>query len=115
MLDQHQTIVAEEHLAIDEHRGRAEAAARDQLLGIDAQLVLVLGRGDLFEKLVLVQTGCAHDVAQDLVAAEVAVLALVGLEEAARVRRNLAVLLSDERSAHRLDRVHRENRGMADF
>src|SRR6202023_1327378 len=103
MLDQRQAVVAEEHLAVDEHRGRAEAAARDQLLGIDAQLVLVLGRRDLFEKLVLVQTGRTYDVAQDLVAAEVAVLAPVGLEDGARVGRNLAVLLRDERSAHRLD------------
>ena len=43
MLDQHQAVVAEEHLAVDEHRGRAETAARDQLLGVDPQLVLVLG------------------------------------------------------------------------
>src|SRR5579863_5317889 len=33
MLDQHQAVVAEEHLAVDEHRGRTETAARDQLLG----------------------------------------------------------------------------------
>src|SRR6266849_8949263 len=115
VLDQDQAVVAEEHVAVDENRGRAEPAAVDQFLRVGAQFLLILRRGDFGEIFLLVEADGAHDIAQDIVLADVAVLAPIALEDAAGVRRNFAVFARDERTAHRLDRIYGEHRRMADL
>ena len=55
VFDQWQAVVAEEHRALDEHRRRAEAAARDQLLDVGAQPGLVLIGRNLGEEFFFVE------------------------------------------------------------
>ena len=86
MLDQCQPIVAEEHDAVGKDSGRAENAALDQFVGVGLELLLVLGQRDFLEILGFVEPGLAHDIAQDFVFADVAIVAPVSLEHAARIR-----------------------------
>src|ERR1700691_1712698 len=115
MLDQWQAVVAEEHRALDEHRRRSKTAARDQLLDVCAQPRFVFVGRDLREKFFFVESDFLHDFAHHVVFADVLVVCPIALEHAFGVTRNHAMLIGDQRPAHRLDRVDREHRRAADL
>src|SRR5712692_3772469 len=115
VLDERQPIVAKKHRALYEHRGRSESTPRDQLLGVLAQPGLVLVGRNFGEKFLFVEADFAHDLAEHLVLADIAIVAPVTLEHAPRVLHDDPMLIGDQRSAHRLDRIHREHAGVADL
>ena len=115
VLDQRQPVVAEVHVvAVDVHRGRSEPAARDQLVDVVAQLLLVLVARDLGRRPRPVEADALDDALQHVVLRDVLQVAPVGLEHGARERGDLAVLLRHERRPHRLDAVDRKDRRRAD-
>src|SRR5690606_9714610 len=112
---QFQAVVAEIHVVlVDEHGRRAEAAAGDQLVRGVEELLLPVGSGDLLEEVARVHADAFDDLTQHVVLRDVLVVGPVGLEHLPRIIGDLARLDRDEGAAQRLDRVHREYRGLAD-
>src|SRR6266851_6995371 len=77
---QRQAIIAEEHRVADEHCRAAEAAARDQLVGIGTQSCLAGIGFDAGKESLAFQAGARGNVGQHLLARDVAVVAPIGFE-----------------------------------
>src|SRR5262245_48624303 len=96
-----EAVVAEvEVVAVDDDRRRTESAARDELVGVGAELLLDLRRGEARQERLWLEAGALRHVGEDLRAGEVAVLAPVGLEGRARELDAAADLEGGEDAAH---------------
>src|SRR5438552_1021954 len=90
------TLRARPQFAVDEHRGRAEAAALDKFLGVALELLLVFGQRDLSEEFIVVEADRADDRAQDAVLADILISAPISFEHQLRIGGNLPVLERDQ-------------------
>jgi hypothetical protein len=105
---QDQAIAAEEHVGlVQEHGGRAEAAAPDQLVSVGAQPVLAVLRVDPGEEGGGVEAGGSGDLADHAIVVDIAEITPIGLEHPGRIGRDQARIERDEGAPHQADHRHR--------
>ena len=104
-LDEMQPILAEEELAVDEHRVRAENTAAKRLVGVPSQLLFDLDLLDDGEDLPRIEPALSENVRDHVRVAEVPRLAPHRVIDDVGIALKLPVLLGGGRAPHQLQRI----------